>query len=143
MLTKRRGDVSNAERLNRWVSAWEMFKQRPITGFGPGTYQFQYGVFQKPEYLTRISTFEGERGNAHSEYLNVLAESGIIGLLILILLLYAVFSKALKVYRHDKSYSRQMVVLIALVALSSYYIHGIVNCFIDIDKASILGRCEG
>ncbi len=133
-----KGDVSNAERLNRWVSAWEMFKTRPFLGFGPGTYQFQYGVFQKPEYLTRISTYKGEKGNAHSEYLNVLAETGIPGLIILILLLYSVFMQAFQLYRKDTSRERKIVILMACVALSSYYVHGFVNCFIDLDKAAIL-----
>ena len=39
-------DDSNTERLNRWNSAIAMFMERPIVGWGPGTYQFQYAPFQ-------------------------------------------------------------------------------------------------
>ncbi|MCC6599806.1 MAG: O-antigen ligase family protein, partial [Crocinitomicaceae bacterium] len=35
-------DASNLERLNRWHCAIEMFKERPLFGWGPGTYQFVY-----------------------------------------------------------------------------------------------------
>ena len=27
-------DVSSVERVNRWISAWRMFRERPLTGFG-------------------------------------------------------------------------------------------------------------
>ena len=33
-------DASNLERINRWNSAFKMFEERPIFGFGPGTYMF-------------------------------------------------------------------------------------------------------
>jgi O-antigen ligase len=39
-------DASNVERINRWKCAWRMFQDKPLMGFGPGTYQFYYGQFQ-------------------------------------------------------------------------------------------------
>src|SRR5690606_32761409 len=53
-------DPSNLERLNRWHCAILMFKERPVFGFGPGTYTFQYAPFQRPEDLTLISTHSGD-----------------------------------------------------------------------------------
>lgn len=35
-------DASNLERINRWNSALRMWKERPVFGWGPGTYMFQY-----------------------------------------------------------------------------------------------------
>ena len=43
-------DASNVERLNRWVSAFGMIKEKPLVGWGPGTYQFEYAPFQKGKY---------------------------------------------------------------------------------------------
>ncbi|HEY4799160.1 MAG TPA: O-antigen ligase family protein, partial [Bacteroidia bacterium] len=74
-------DASNTERFNRWASAMRMFREKPFFGWGPGTYQFQYAPFQISTEKTRISTNFGERGNAHSEYIGPLAESGVVGLL--------------------------------------------------------------
>ncbi|MCE3260836.1 MAG: hypothetical protein K0S12_2477, partial [Bacteroidetes bacterium] len=36
-------DASNLERVNRWKCAFRMFEDKPLFGFGPGTYQFFYG----------------------------------------------------------------------------------------------------
>src|SRR5690606_10591084 len=69
-------DASNLERINRWNSAIGMWKERPLFGWGPGTYQFEYAPFQKAEDLTIISTNVGDVGNAHSEFLGTLSENG-------------------------------------------------------------------
>jgi hypothetical protein len=58
-----------------------MNKVKPFLGFGPGTYSFQYGVYQEPEFETPITTYFGDNGTCHSEYLGPLAESGWLGLL--------------------------------------------------------------
>ena len=39
-------DASNLERINRWQSAFRLFNERPVFGWGPGTYQFVYAPFQ-------------------------------------------------------------------------------------------------
>ena len=85
-------DASNLERINRWDCAYQMFKKKPVLGFGPGTYAFEYAPFQDPENLTIISTNFGDMGNAHSEYLSALSESGIIGLLLFISIVAAIFT---------------------------------------------------
>ena len=79
-------DASNLERINRWNCALSMFQQRPIFGYGPGTYALEYAPFQEAKNLTIISTNFGDMGNAHSEYLGALAEMGLIGLLTFIAL---------------------------------------------------------
>jgi len=58
-ITNVSSDASNAERLNRWHSAFELFKERPIMGWGPGTYIFVYGDFQIAADRTVISTNRG------------------------------------------------------------------------------------
>jgi len=69
-------DASNTERINRWKCALRMFREKPIFGWGPGTYVFQYAPFQFSYDRTIISTNFGDLGNAHSEYLGPLSESG-------------------------------------------------------------------
>ncbi len=67
-------DASNLERINRWQSAIRMFKERPVFGFGPGTYQFLYAPYQRSKEKTIISTNFGDVGNAHSEYIGPMSE---------------------------------------------------------------------
>ena len=67
-------DASNMERINRWKCALKMFKEKPILGWGPSTYQFNYAPYQISSDKTIISTNFGDGGNAHSEYLGILSE---------------------------------------------------------------------
>ncbi len=132
-------DASNLERINRWSCAIAMFQERPIVGFGPGTYAFEYARFQEPENLTIISTNFGDGGNAHSEYLGPLAEMGFIGLIIVLILISAIFYKGITLYNRWPSEKREMKVLILamILALVTYFVHGILNNYLDTDKAAI------
>ena len=82
-VTNLQTDVSNIERLNRWVAALSMFEERPFTGFGPGTYQFTYIPFQEKRLKNRLTVTNpdspppGSGGSAHSELLLQLSENGI------------------------------------------------------------------
>ena len=132
-------DASNLERLNRWDCAIEMFKARPIVGFGPGTYAFEYARFQDPENLTIISTNFGNMGNAHSEYLGPLAEMGLFGLLSMILLVAAIFYQGISLYiKYPKDeVETRRIILFLVLGLVTYFVHGLLNNYLDTDKASV------
>ncbi len=132
-------DASNLERINRWSCAIDMFNERPFFGFGPGTYAFEYGRFQDPKNLTIISTNFGDGGNAHSEYLGPLAETGVIGLATVLLLIGIIFYKSITLYiAYDKKENENKTLLLAMIlSLVTYFIHGILNNYLDTDKASV------
>jgi len=131
-------DQSNLERLNRWSCAMRMWKDKPVFGFGPGTYQFEYGRYQRSYEKTRISTDFGTRGNAHSEYLGPLAEAGVFGLLSFLLVIGTTLYTGIRVYITSKKRSIRIFSLAVLVGLVSYYLHGLMNNFLDTDKISAL-----
>ena len=131
-------DQSNLERINRWSCAWRMFQDKPIFGFGPGTYQFEYGPYQRSYEKTRISTDFGTRGNAHSEYLGPLAESGVLGLLSILLVIVTTIYTGIRVFYTAHRRSIRLLSLAVLVGLVSYYFHGVLNNFLDTDKISVL-----
>ena len=130
-------DASNMERINRWKCALKMFKEKPILGWGPSTYQFNYAPYQISRDKTIISTNYGDGGNAHSEYLGILSESGIIGLLTLFLILICVFFKIIKLYYNCLDNDIKRLLLALFISLLSYFIHSLFNNFLDMDKASI------
>ena len=129
-------DASNMERINRWSSALRMFNERPVLGWGPGTYMFLYAPYQKPWEKTIISTNAGNRGNAHSEYIGPMAESGSIGLLTVLALVATVFIYGFRVYYATPQGNARELVLMALLGLITYFTHGLLNNFLDMDKAS-------
>lgn len=130
-------DVSNMERLNRWNCAIEMFKDKPYLGFGPGTYQFLYAPYQKSSLKTIISTNFGEKGNAHSEYLGPLCEQGLVGGLLVIVLVLAVMFLGYRLAYTVKDKSLKILCICLLMAMSTYFVHGFLNNFLDTDKASV------
>ena len=131
-------DASNLERLNRWNSAIQLFKERPILGWGPGTYAFVYAPFQDASDLTIISTNFGDGGNAHSEYLGPLSEQGILGLIFIIGIVFTFFYYSGKFYINSNHKQTKGITLMIIVSLATYFAHGILNNYLDTDKASIL-----
>jgi Lipid A core - O-antigen ligase and related enzymes len=130
-------DASNLERINRWQSAIRLFDERPFFGWGPGTYQFVYAPYQLSKEKTVISTNAGDGGNAHSEYIGALAEMGVFGFLIIVAIVATTVYTGLKVYKRAKNKESKVLVLGATLAFISYFIHGILNNFLDTDKLAI------
>ena len=130
-------DASNLERLNRWASAMRMFKEHPLLGCGPGTYQFLYASYQRSYQLSVISTNSGNRGNAHSEYIGPLTEQGIPGAALILCIFLATFATGVRVYRTAANHEVGRMALAFTLSLLTYYIHGIFNNFLDTDKLSV------
>lgn len=130
-------DASNLERVNRWQSALRMFDERPVFGWGPGTYQFEYAPFQRSMEKTIISTNAGDRGNAHSEYTGPLAESGLLGMLTFLAIVVLIIRTGIRVYRLSERKEVKLLSLITVLSFVTYAIHSLMNNFLDTDKASI------
>jgi O-antigen ligase len=130
-------DASNLERINRWAAALRLFKEKPVFGWGPGTYQFVYAPYQRSKEKTIISTNYGDMGNAHSEYIGPMSESGILGMLTFMGIVVTVIYTGLRVHRRAKNREIRLLSLLVLLGLVSYYVHGLMNNFLDTDKASV------
>jgi putative inorganic carbon (hco3(-)) transporter len=134
-------DASNLERINRWHSALRMFEERPVWGWGPGTYMFEYAPFQASEDRTIISTNFATGGNAHSEYLGPLAEQGLIGMLLVVVFVGTSCWTAIRLWSRMPPGRDRYLVGAAFFGLITYYVHGILNNFLDLDKASVPFWC--
>lgn len=77
-------DYSTAERLAHWIAGIHMFLDHPILGVGIGNYPDAY-----PQYY--ITIFVNSLGHAHNYYINIAAETGIIGLVVFLCFLTAMF----------------------------------------------------
>jgi O-antigen ligase len=130
-------DASNLERINRWQAALRMYNERPILGWGPGTYQFLYAPYQLSKSKTIISTNAGDKGNAHSEYIGPMAECGFLGLITFLTITISVIITALQNYKYGKTQEVRNISLAALLGFITYLAHGLLNNFLDSDKASV------
>lgn len=129
-------DASNMERINRWKCAFRMFSEKPIFGWGPGTYMFKYAPFQRSYDRTIISTNAANLGNAHSEYIGPLAESGVIGTLSFIFIIVVVAITVFRLYKNLHGKENRIILLAVSLGLVTYLVHGMLNNFLDTDKAS-------
>jgi hypothetical protein len=87
----RLGTAAGSHRYQYWVAAVHAFDSKPLIGIGPGTFQFYWAQHG--------SLYEFIR-NAHSLYLETLAETGVLGgalvIAFLLLLLVAGVARALR-----------------------------------------------
>jgi O-antigen ligase len=130
-------DASNLERFNRWGCAIRMWQERPILGWGPGTYAMVYAPFQLASGRTIISTNSGNRGNAHSEYLGPLSEQGLLGMLLMIVLVGYICYTAITLYIRMPEGEMRNIMLSLFLGLVTYFAHGVLNNYLDTDKATI------
>lgn len=125
-------DVSNRERLNRWIAALRMFQERPHSGFGPGTYQFTYIPYQERSLQNRLTVRnpdhppEGSGGTAHSELLLQLSENGWPSTLLFLLLLGRWFLLGIRRFDRQPAWTGPL-----LLGLVTYFFHMQVNNFLN------------
>jgi O-antigen ligase len=130
-------DVSNIERLNRWKCALRMGADKPLTGFGPGTYQFQYLPYQRQADMTYISvtnpfnTILGRGGSAHSEYLLLFSESGVLGLLAWVFLQVALFITFFKIWQGGLPQTNKNLALALFLCVLTYTVHSLFNNYLN------------
>ena len=136
-ITNVKSDASNVERLNRWSSAVRMFRDKPMLGFGPGTYMFQYGRYQKFSEKSIISTNLATGGGSHSEYLGPLAEQGLLGPVFFILIGIMVILSASRVIRQSNDARVRGLAKGLLIGLVTYWIQGTLNYFLDTEKSAV------
>jgi O-antigen ligase len=140
-----RNDWSNLERVNRWSCAYRMFLARPLAGFGVGTYQYAYVPFQKEKEMTPISVRTpyslnlANGGNAHSEFFNLLSETGFLGGLCWVLLFGIGLQTGFRLCYHPNiPFAEKQLAYAALCGLFIYFCNGLFNSFLDTDKAAFL-----
>jgi O-antigen ligase len=87
--------------------------------------------------MTLISTNAGDLGNAHSEYIGPLSESGLLGgISFLLIAIYSLYI-GIRLYLNAKREEVRFLSLSVVLGLSTYFIHGFLNNYLDTDKASV------
>ncbi len=117
-----RQDSSNNFRMNVWLSVFEMIRDRPILGIGPGNDVFNkiYPLYQRPLYSAL---------SAYSVPLEIIVETGIIGFTAFLWLLLVNFSQGvlqLKRLRDASNYQGYWL-MGAMVAMVGLMAHGLVD----------------
>jgi O-antigen ligase len=79
-----------------WENTWTMIRDNPLTGVGLGAYETAYPIY------TRETGTHGITAEAHNDYLQILADAGIVGAMIALWFIVTLFrSIARGVRSHD------------------------------------------
>lgn len=133
-------DVSNVERLNRWAAAINMFKEKPIIGFGPGVFQFYYIEYQEDRFKNRLTVEnihkipQNSGGTVHSELFLYLSELGFLGIAAWLTFIIAIIWLAFS----NKGVDRTPLLIISFAIMATYIFHGLFNNFLNTDKFAFL-----
>jgi O-antigen ligase len=130
-------DISTMERVYRWVAASYMIQDKPLHGFGPGNFYFNYKKYTVSSFKTYVSD-NPERSGIHNYYLMTTVEQGLPGLIFFLALCFSVLLYGERIYhrcredwqRHTTAAATCTFALIALLML--------MNDFVETDKIGSL-----
>jgi len=126
-------DLSNAERIYRWVAGVRMIKDNWQTGSGPSTFYSQYKSYALPAFKTYVSK-NPEKSTVHNYFLLMLIEQGVIGCLLFLALLTAAFWYTQKIYfRTDEKFWKVVVSAVASI-LAMQCVINFLSDMIETDK---------
>lgn len=125
-------DVSSMERIYRWIAAVHMIGDKPVVGFGPNGFVENYKNYTVFVFETWISENE-ERSGVHNYFLMTAVEQGLVGLVIFLSLIIAIFVWGEKVFHHQKGNARYLAqaVLLSMIAL---LVNLLFSDMIEVDK---------
>ena len=128
------GELSNLERISRWLAAWKMVRDHPWLGVGYGNYSDTY-------YSYRVVTLRTQerfrRMGVHSEYLKILAEMGWLGFGACLTFLILVFRQGSIAIGRARSPTDRAMAIGALAGFTSYLAHGAFNNYDARDKIMV------
>jgi O-antigen ligase len=133
-------NYANLERLAFWQAAADMWADRLWLGVGIGNYQAAYAMYSLPKWRVGL-------GHAHNYYLNIAAETGLLGLSAYLALWATVTWWLVKTARAAQPAYTKALALGALGVVIHASVHNLVdNLWVHhlyIHSAIILGLAEG
>ncbi len=124
-------EVTVGKRASMRRDTWKIFLHHPVTGTGLGTLQIVYPLYE--------SLYDGKIVNhAHNDYLEALAETGILGGLCCAWFLGILFSESLKRLRQLNNSFAGALQLSGLLACSGFLVHSLVDFNLHIPANALL-----
>ncbi|MGH7740464.1 MAG: O-antigen ligase family protein [Candidatus Eiseniibacteriota bacterium] len=125
------GELSNLERISRWLAAWNMARAHPLLGVGYGTYEDNYFSYR---ILTLQTQEQFRRMGVHSEYFRSLGEMGWLGLLAVVAFIVLVFRQGHQAIRGARSPADRSLSIGLVAGFASYVVHSVFNSYGESDK---------
>lgn len=136
-------DVSNAERLHRWIAGARMIEERPLVGFGPNSFYENYRTYTNPLFRTWVSD-NPEKSTVHNYYLLVAVEQGLIGWLIWMAMIITVLLRLQFFIQHEQDRKFKVIWLTTGAVFVMILVLNLINDLIETDKVGgVFWLCIG
>ena len=126
-------DISTMERVYRWVAGIQMIEDRPIVGFGPGTFYSNYKGYTISSFKTYVSNNPDHSG-VHNYYLMTTIEQGILGGIIFLSFCFFLLIYGESLYHRIQNPEWKSIVMMALLMLVIINAILIINDMLESDK---------
>ena len=126
-------DISTMERVYRWVAGMQMIKDKPLFGFGPGTFYTFYKSYTLSSFRTYVSD-NPDHSTVHNYFLLTFIEQGLIGFIIFMILCFVVLIKGEDVYHRLTDKTDKVIVMAAIMSFIVILLLNLINDMIETDK---------
>ena len=99
-----------SSRFPAWVNTMEMIKEHPVVGVGVGQWEESYPLYYDRKMKDTFFNEQVHLRKAHNDYLEILANFGLIGFMLLLWLVYLIIIRVWKVLT-DVSHKYRLLVL--------------------------------
>ncbi len=124
-------DISHDQRVSLFRDTWQIFRQHPWTGTGLGTLETVY-----PAYESFYSSQKVD--HAHNDYVELLADTGVIGGVFALVFICVTFWRGLSNLRSCRSSAARALYAGALVGCAGLLVHGLVDFNFHIPSNALL-----
>jgi O-antigen ligase len=120
-------------RLKLWEASLAMIRDHPITGVGLDNFLYQY-----PDYVLPEAWQEPDLSHPHNIVLDYWTRLGIGGVVVLLWLQVAFFTRALRLYQRLPDGDQRAIILGLIASMASMLAHGLIdNSYFLVDLAFI------
>lgn len=121
--------MSYHQRLMAWTCGFENIAKSPLIGGGWGSWQLNYAPCQGRllKKYPALKSLRTQSNSAHNIFIEVLSESGILGLLAFLTFLFLVFWIFQKVYLREKDTSKKLYYLMLCAAGVGFLVDNTLN----------------
>lgn len=126
-------DVSNGERIYRWIAGAYMVANKPITGFGTNSFYPTYKAYTLPAYETWVSN-NPDHSTVHNYFLLIAIEQGLPGLCLFTLLIVYMFVYCQKVYTNSSNPFHKQLAIVSGTTLAMILFLNFFSDLLETDK---------
>lgn len=126
-------DVSNGERIYRWIAGAYMVANKPLTGFGTNSFYPTYKGYTLPAYKTWVSN-NPDHSTVHNYFLLTAIEQGLPGLCIFLVLIIYMLIYCQKVYIHSSNPLHKQLAIVSGTTLVMILFLNFFSDLLETDK---------